>query len=106
MEASQSPSQMTPQLLLSTSSTATTSRMNDLPIQLTPAQVEAQEVLKHLLSKLKDPESTYYSRYGKWVERHPRLDDFCFRCVRLQVWTYLNGRWSLDAYVAAKENPS
>ncbi|KAF2632108.1 hypothetical protein BU25DRAFT_325384, partial [Macroventuria anomochaeta] len=75
----------------------TTSRMNDLPSQLLPAQIEAQEILRHLLSKLKEPESKHYVRYGKWVERHPRLDDFCFRCIRPQVWSYLNGRWNLDA---------
>ena len=71
--------------------------MNDLPSQLSPAQLEAQQILQHLLSKLKDPESRYYARYGRWLERHPRLDDFCLRCIRPQVWTYLNGRWSLDA---------
>ncbi|XPS74861.1 hypothetical protein M3J09_006976 [Ascochyta lentis] len=83
---------------ISSSATSTlTPRMNDLPAQLSPAQIEAQQILKHLLSKLKDPESKYYGRYGKWVERHSRLDDFCFRCIRPQVWSYLNGRWSLDA---------
>jgi hypothetical protein len=71
--------------------------MNDLPSQLSPAQVEAQQILKHLLSKLKEPSSKYYTRYGKWIERHPRLDDFCLRCIRPQVWSFLNGRWSLDA---------
>ncbi|UPX11052.1 uncharacterized protein EKO05_0001676 [Ascochyta rabiei] len=74
-----------------------TSRMNDLPLQLSPAQVEAQQILKHLLSKLSEPESRYYEKYGRWAERHARLDDFCLRCVRPQVWAYLNGRWSLDA---------
>lgn len=76
-----------------------TMSMNDIPIQLSPAQSEAQDILSHLLSRLKEPESKYYTRYGEWVERHPRLDDFCFRCIRPQVWSYLNGRWSLDAYV-------
>lgn len=70
--------------------------MNDLPSQYTPAQLEAQDLLKHLLSKLKEPESKHYSRYGRWVERHPRLDDFCMRCIRPQVWTFLSNRWSLD----------
>lgn len=89
----------------SSTSTSTTSawmnstRMNDLPTQLSPPQTEAQEILRHLIAKLKDPRSRYYARYGKWVERHPRLDDFCFRCVRSQVWSFLHGRWSLDAYV-------
>ncbi|KAJ8110583.1 hypothetical protein OPT61_g6610 [Boeremia exigua] len=46
---------------------------------------------------LKDPESRHCARYGRWAERHPTLDDFCLRCVRPQVWSYLNGRWSLDA---------
>ena len=81
----------------SSSSSTSTSRMNDLPSQLSPPQLEAQQILQHLLSKLKDPESRYYARYGRWLERHPRLDDFCLRCIRPQVWTYLNGRWSLDA---------
>ncbi|KAF1930986.1 uncharacterized protein M421DRAFT_21034, partial [Didymella exigua CBS 183.55] len=77
--------------------TSTASRMNDLPTQFTPAHVEARTILKHLLSSLEEPESKHYARYGKWVERHPGLDDFCFRCIRPHVWTYLNGRWSLDA---------
>lgn len=73
--------------------------VNDVSVQLSTAQSEAQHVLRHLLSQLKDPGSIYYARYSKWVDRHPRLDEFCFRCVRPQVWSYLNGRWSLDAYV-------
>lgn len=71
--------------------------MNDLPSQLSPAQLEAQKILEHLLAKLKDPEQTHYTRYGKWVERHPELPNFIFRSIRPQVWSYLSGRWSLDA---------
>ncbi|KAF1364963.1 hypothetical protein EJ07DRAFT_58130, partial [Lizonia empirigonia] len=73
------------------------SRMNDLSSTRTPAQIEAQQILNHLLSKLKEPNSRHHDKYGKWVSRHPRLDDFIFRCVRSQVWTYLSHRWSLDA---------
>jgi hypothetical protein len=71
--------------------------MNDLPSQLSPAQTEAQRILDHLLTKLKDPESKHYHRYGRWIERHPKLNDFCLRTIRPQVWSYLPGRWSLDA---------
>jgi hypothetical protein len=74
--------------------------MNDLPVQFTPAQLEAQNILKHLLSKLQKPESKYHARYGKWIDRHPRLDDLCFPCIRPQVWAFLNGRWSLDGLKA------
>ncbi|KAF3053093.1 hypothetical protein E8E11_005799 [Didymella keratinophila] len=74
--------------------------MNDLPTQYTPAQLEAQDILKHLLSQLKQPGSKHYPRYGKFVARHPRLDDFCMRCIRPQVWTFLSSRWSLDGLKA------
>lgn len=83
----------------STVSNSSALRMNDIPAELSPSQIEAQGILRHLLSRLKDPDSKYYARYGRWLNRHPRLDDICFRCVRPQVWSYLNGRWSLDAYV-------
>ncbi|KAF2131561.1 hypothetical protein P153DRAFT_429832 [Dothidotthia symphoricarpi CBS 119687] len=75
-------------------------KMYDIPDQLSPAQVEAMKILTHVLEKLKEPDSKYYARYGKWVERHQKLDDFCFRCVRPQVWTFLGGRWSLDGLKA------
>jgi hypothetical protein len=74
--------------------------MYDLPIQVSPAQTEAKEILAHLLSKLQDPECIYHARYGAWVSRNPRLDDFISRCVRPSVWTFLRGRWSLDALKA------
>lgn len=74
--------------------------MNDLPTQYTPAQLEAQDILRHLLSKLQEPDSKHYSRYGKWAARHPRLDNHCMRCVRPQVWTFLSSRWSLDGLKA------
>src|SRR5690242_2904363 len=80
-----------------TSTSPQFARMNDLPAQLSPAQTEAQEILRHVITRLQDPASRYNSRYSKWVERHPKLDDFCFRCIRPQVWSFLNGRWSLDA---------
>jgi hypothetical protein len=70
--------------------------MFDYPAEFTNAQLEAKKILAHLLTTLKEKESKYYSRYGKWVERHPRLEEFCFRCIRPQIWTFLNGRWSLD----------
>ncbi|KAL6703247.1 hypothetical protein ACN47E_010035 [Coniothyrium glycines] len=75
-------------------------RMYDLPIQVSAAQTEAKEILAHLLEELKDPGNLYYDRYGAWLERHPRLDDFISRCVRPSVWTFLRGRWSLDALKA------
>ncbi|KAJ4380634.1 hypothetical protein N0V86_003993 [Didymella sp. IMI 355093] len=74
--------------------------MDNPPARFTPAQLEAQNILKHLLSKLQERESKYHARYGKWIDRHPRLDDFCFRCIRPQVWVFLNGRWSLDGLKA------
>jgi hypothetical protein len=74
--------------------------MYDLPSDFTSAQLEAKKILAHLLERLKEEDSKHYPKYGKWVERHPRLDDFCFRCIRPQVWTFLNGRWSLDAMKA------
>lgn len=86
-------SQWTPRI----SSSISTPAMGDSPPKLSAGQIEAQEVLRHLLSRLKDPESKYYARYGEWVERHPRLDDFCLLCIRPQVWTYISGRWSFDA---------
>lgn len=74
--------------------------MNDVRTQHTPAQLEAQCILKVLLSKLNEADSKYCSRYGKWVERHPRLEDFCMRCIRPKVWTFLSSRWSLDGLKA------
>ncbi|KAF1841032.1 uncharacterized protein K460DRAFT_371030 [Cucurbitaria berberidis CBS 394.84] len=75
------------------------SRMYDLQQELSSVQLEAKQILAHLVSKLKETDSKYYGRYGKWIERHPRqqLEEFCFRCVRPQVWAYLGGRCSLDA---------
>jgi hypothetical protein len=74
--------------------------MYDLPADFTLAQLEAKKILTHLFDRLKEKDSKYHERYGKWVEGHPRLEDFCFRCIRPQVWTYLHGRWSLDALKA------
>jgi hypothetical protein len=74
--------------------------MYELPTEFSLAQLEAKKILIHLLERLQETDSKYYPRYGKWVERHPRLEDFCFRCIRPQVWTFLNGRWSLDALKA------
>jgi len=71
--------------------------MFDYPAELNNGQQEAKKILAHLLEILKEKDSKYYARYGKWVERHPRLGEFCFRCIRPQIWTFLNGRWSLDA---------
>jgi hypothetical protein len=75
-------------------------KMYDLPADFSTAQLEAKKILTHLLKKLKEEDSKYYPKYGKWVERHPRLDDFCFRCIRPHIWTFLTGRWSLDALKA------
>jgi hypothetical protein len=74
--------------------------MYDYPAEPTPAQSEALKIFSHLLDTLKEKDSKYYAKYGKWVERHPRLQEFCFRCIRPHVWTFLNGRWSLDALKA------
>lgn len=71
--------------------------MDNLPSELTPAQLEAQTILAHLLHKLQDPDSKYYAKYGIWIARHPRLAEFCFRTIRPQVWTFVQNRWSLDA---------
>ncbi|KAF1944553.1 hypothetical protein EJ02DRAFT_452413 [Clathrospora elynae] len=78
-------------------SPAPASRMYDLPTELTTAQLEAKTILAHLLGRLKETDSKCYPRYGKWAERHPKLEEFIFRSVRPQVWTFLQGRWSLDA---------
>lgn len=80
--------------------TNTQTRMYDLPTDLSVAQLEAKKILVHLLERLQDEDSKYYAKYGKWVQRHPRLEDFCFRSIRPQVWAFLNGRWSLDALKA------
>lgn len=74
--------------------------MFDYPAELTPAQLEAKTTLSHLLERLKDPTSKYHARYGKWLAKHPRLKEFCFRCIRPQIWVFLHGRWSLDALKA------
>jgi hypothetical protein len=74
--------------------------MYDYPVDLTPAQAEATEIFTHLLETLKEKDSKYHAKYGKWVERHPGLREFCFQCIRPHVWTFLNGRWSLDALKA------
>jgi len=71
--------------------------MEEHPKQLTAAQQEAQIILRDLLRRLKEPESKYYARYGKWVARHSKLDEFCFQCIRPNVWRFLDGRWNLDA---------
>ncbi|KAF1911893.1 hypothetical protein BDU57DRAFT_523985 [Ampelomyces quisqualis] len=78
----------------------TRTAMFDLPTDFSPSQLEARKILHHVLSSLKDQESKYYPKYGKWVERHSRLEDFCFQCIRPHTWTYLSGRWSLDALKA------
>jgi hypothetical protein len=74
--------------------------MFDYPTELTSAQLEAKTILSHLLERLKEKDSKYHARYGRWIARHPRLEEFCFRCIRPQVWTFLYGRWSLDALKA------
>lgn len=71
--------------------------MYDLPPELSSAQLEAKAILANLLKRLQDTDSKYSARYGRWVERHPTLEDLCFRCVRPPVWAFLQGRWSLDA---------
>ncbi|KAF1956169.1 hypothetical protein CC80DRAFT_548467 [Byssothecium circinans] len=71
--------------------------MEDFPVSLSASQQEALEVLRRLLGKLKEPGSRYYSRYGKWVERHGKLEEFCFQCVRPSVWRFFDAKWNLDA---------
>ncbi|KAF2691130.1 hypothetical protein K458DRAFT_412445 [Lentithecium fluviatile CBS 122367] len=71
--------------------------MEELPEQLSTAQLEAQRILRDLIQKIKEPDSKYYARYGKWISRHPKLDEFCFRCVRPNVWRFLDGKWNVDA---------
>ncbi|KAH7385753.1 hypothetical protein BKA66DRAFT_415843 [Pyrenochaeta sp. MPI-SDFR-AT-0127] len=74
--------------------------MYDLPAEFSSAQLEARTILIHILNEMKDTESKYFPRYGKWVQRHPGLEKFCFQCVRPQVWAFLQGRWSLDSLKA------
>ncbi|OAL50538.1 hypothetical protein IQ07DRAFT_611439 [Pyrenochaeta sp. DS3sAY3a] len=76
------------------------SRLYDLPAEFSVAQLEARTILVYLLDDLKNPDSRHYERYGEWVERHPKLEELCFRCVRPHVWIFLQGRWSLDALKA------
>ncbi|KAH7414207.1 hypothetical protein DE146DRAFT_750369 [Phaeosphaeria sp. MPI-PUGE-AT-0046c] len=76
------------------------STMYDIPTELTPTQLEAKHILKHLLQKLQNSDSRHAARYSAWIARHPHLPDLCLRCVRPQVWTFLSGRWSLDALKA------
>jgi hypothetical protein len=71
--------------------------MEEHPEQLTAPQQEAQTTLKDLLKSLTEPNSKYYARYGKWIARHPKLDKFCFQCIRPNVWRFLDGKWDVDA---------
>ncbi len=71
--------------------------LHDLPHELSSTQLQAKQILAQLLSRLKDSDSIYHDRYGQWVESNPKLEDFCFQCVRPQVWNFLQGRWSLEA---------
>ena len=50
---------------------------------------EARDVLSHILSKVQQPDSKYYSRYGTWIQRHQGLEDFIFECLRAEVITWL-----------------
>jgi hypothetical protein len=96
----ESPSPLRPPSHTPHSSSVAQTRMYDLPAEFTQTQLEAQEILAHLLGRLKEKDSKYYGRYGKWVERHSRLEEFCFSCIRPHIWKYLQGRWSLDALKA------
>ncbi|PSN72817.1 hypothetical protein BS50DRAFT_481680 [Corynespora cassiicola Philippines] len=71
--------------------------MFPFPSSLSPAQLEAHKLLAHLLATLKDPESTYYPRYGHWIVRHAALEEFLFRCVRPDVWKYLSSNRNFDS---------
>lgn len=95
-----SPSRLRSDKFTSITKAPSDTAMHDLPVELSTAQMEAKQILLHLLERLKDHDSKYYKRYGKWAEYHPHLDDICFRFVRPQIWTFLNGRWSLDALKA------
>ncbi|KAF2996626.1 hypothetical protein E8E13_002168 [Curvularia kusanoi] len=72
-----------------TASNSSGSRMNDIPADLSPSQKEAQAILRHLLSRLKDPDSKYYARL-KLIAGDLRADS---RAV------YLNGILGLDKRV-------
>ncbi|OAK98950.1 hypothetical protein IQ06DRAFT_278693 [Phaeosphaeriaceae sp. SRC1lsM3a] len=76
------------------------STMYDVPSELSPTQLEAKHILQHLLHKLQQPDSRHAARYSAWIARHPHLPDLCLRCIRSQIWTFLSGRWSLDALKA------
>jgi hypothetical protein len=59
---------------------------------------EAQSILAHLLTKLKDPECKYHERYAEWLNVQEGLETFLFRCVRPEVWKCLQtGCKKLDA---------
>lgn len=53
---------------------------------------EARNILSKLLSELKEPESRYKPRYGKWIEKNARaeLEEYIFGCLRAEVLTYLH----------------
>lgn len=50
---------------------------------------EARDVLSHLFSKVQQPHSKFYSRYGTWIQRHQGLEDLIFKCLRPEVLTWL-----------------
>ncbi|KAF1970252.1 hypothetical protein BU23DRAFT_538232 [Bimuria novae-zelandiae CBS 107.79] len=74
--------------------------MEELPEELTPTQQEAQHVLQCTLTKLLDPRSKYCSRYSRWIQRHTNLAEFCFRCIRPQVWEALQQGLNYDSVKA------
>ena len=62
------------------------------------AKEDARKILNHLLSKLKEPDSRHYERYGGWIEKHPGLEDFALTRLRSEVIQYLDrGARSIEA---------
>lgn len=77
--------------------TQLSSRTSNLSSSLSPSQLEAHQILAHLLDQLQHSDSRYEARYSSWISRHPDLNAFCHRCIRPQVWTFISSnRWSLD----------
>jgi hypothetical protein len=72
----------------------------------TPAQLEAQAILTHLLSHLSQPpppeeihaKTDLYADYRSWISHHsiPTLTSTIFSLIRPQVWHILSSRLSID----------
>ncbi|RMZ68870.1 hypothetical protein GMOD_00002754 [Pyrenophora seminiperda CCB06] len=75
---------------------------------LSPAYLEAQTILTHLLTTLQLPSSPYNTAYSPWIARHgiPQLTTSILSYIRPPVWTVLSSsRWSLDSLKLISPHP-